>query len=152
MIIDYVSNLSRYKGISAQLDLAIDHLISGELVFEADRAVLDGDDVYVNRQSVALEEAAGCRWEVHYEHLDIHVPLDNTEYIGFLNNADGLTWTDINREADCDFSDDKEEPEIAALKPGMCAVIWPGEPHKPNIGSGLCRKYVAKVRVNFPHD
>lgn len=147
MIVDYVKNLWRYKGISERLDRTMDFLMTCDPASLESRTVLDGENAYVNKQIAALCPEKDGRWESHFRYLDIHVAVDGTHTVGCLNNADGMNWTVVNEKEDYEISDDTFAACKAELLPGMCAIVWPGEPHKPSIGQGKCLKLVAKVKM-----
>ena len=148
MIVDYIKNLGRYKGISSGLDLAIDYLLSDAWEDLSDRMELDGTNVYVMKQHPTLGPIESCKWESHFKYMDIHVAVKGKETLGYLNSADGLSWTDKREQNDCEFSEDQTAFQTVDVLPGMCVLLWPGEPHKPNTGVGEYTKLVVKIRVN----
>jgi len=148
MIADYIKNLNRYKGINANLDRAIDFLLTGDFDSLAASTKLDGDNVYVNKQTVTLTSEQDALWESHFDYMDIHVPLEGVNVVGYLNDESDVEFTDIRRESDAELSRSSVVAKKVELNSGMCAVLWPGEPHKPNLGEGSCLKLVVKVRIN----
>ena len=147
MICDYVKNLGRYKGISANLDKAIEWLLAGGAETLEGKVEIDGSNVYASKSNPALADINERGWENHFAYMDIHVAVKGSETLGFLNNPDTIEWTEIREQGDCELSKDPAAPETVTLKEGMCAIVWPGEPHKPNTGSGEYTKVVVKIKA-----
>lgn len=147
MITDKIQNLHRYMGISSNLDIALNYLMSHDIRNIDEHMEINGNEVYINRQTLTLVSFPERAWENHFSYIDIHVAIEGSEILGYLNDPDSLHWSDVNMEKDCEISRDAVDAPTVSIKPGMCAIVWPGEPHKPNIGEGTYTKLVVKVRT-----
>lgn len=149
MILDYINNIYRYKGINGNLDLAIDFLLSHPVNEICGNVCIRNNEVCIKKQEVVLETLDKRAWENHFHYTDIHVAVSGSETLCFMNDTDSIgTWSQINEEEDYELSYDTTTGNSIYLKPGMFAILWPGEPHKPNIGEGGYTKVIVKVKVN----
>ena len=57
MIIGKLKNISRYKGISKNIDTAIDYILNNDLLaLPKGKTIIDGDNVYVNRDTYVADQ------------------------------------------------------------------------------------------------
>lgn len=148
MIVDYIKNLNRYKGIAPNLDLALDYLMTHDANDVNGKVNILGEDVYLTKQYPELVPYNERGWENHFAYMDIHAAVEGMEVMGVLNSPDLLAWNEIIKERDIEFSNDAVDSQKVRLEPGMCVILWPGEPHKPNTGEGKYTKLVVKVKMN----
>ncbi len=98
----------------------------------------------MRRQGLPREEA---RLESHRKFIDIHVPLEGTERIGWKPAAD-CRAPDGPFDPDRDLGFFHDRPgSIVELRPGMFAVFFPADAHAPLIGEGEILKAVLKIPV-----
>lgn len=148
MIIDKRQNLARYKGINARMDKALDWMLSDGPEKLTGRVDIDGNEVYAMYQTPELGSIDEREWEAHFDYADIHMAVEGSEILGFANSMEGIAWPPRAEGSDTVLTDDGSvNPEICELRPGMCAILWPGEPHKPNTGAGRYAKIVVKIRM-----
>ena len=148
MIVDYIENLKRYKGITPNLDLALDYLMEHDVDAINGKVNILGEEVFLTKQYPNLVPYNERGWENHFAYMDIHVAVEGTEVMGVLNSPDLLGWNEIIKDRDIEFSNDDVDSQKVCLKPGMCVILWPGEPHKPNTGEGKYTKIVVKVKMS----
>lgn len=114
----------------------------------ARRIVLDNDNVFINVADATLIAPEKQKLEVHRAYLDVHIPLTNTEIIGWR----ALSDIDVPPESPFDVAADAalyRSPAAAYLTvhPGEFFMAWPQDAHAPLIGSGTLRKLIAKVKL-----
>ena len=114
----------------------------------AGRIALDGERVFIN-----LDEPEGTTreeqvLEVHRRYIDIHVPLDAVEEVGWkpLEEIEHFRWR-MTRRSTVLFSDDRPR-FYASVRPGEFCIVFPEDGHAPAIAPHPFRKLVAKIRVN----
>lgn len=93
---------------------------------------IDAHD-YANVESPVLRTREDAPLEAHRRYIDIHIPLNNTETIGWAP-TDALTRIVIpgyNAERDIAFYEDKAQTFLD-VQPGQCAVFFPEDAHAPN--------------------
>ena len=85
--------------------------------------------------------------EVHRQYIDIHIPLDGVEVIGWkpLEDCTNLTKP-YDEAADCELYTEPATSYIN-LQPGQFMIVWPEDPHAPIIGEGKLRKLCVKVKL-----
>lgn len=90
---------------------------------------------YANVESLALRAREDAPLEAHRRYIDIHIPLDGPETIGWAP-TDTLTHIvapGYNAEQDIAFYEDKAHTFLD-VQPCQCAVFFPEDAHAPNIG------------------
>ena len=111
-----------------------------------------GDGVFINVEEYAPKEWEKARFESHENMADVQTLLMGDEFIDIMaRGAENELGGEAERfdERDLIFYRSKpEEPTVRFhLKPGMFALILPGEAHQPcmKAGSGYARKMVIKI-------
>lgn len=148
MITDTLQNLSRYRGLHKNLDIAIDwlqHYTVEDL--PNGRTEVAGDAVFINVMDADLREAEGAAFEYHRRYADLQIDLTGSEHWGWAVSG--------NEDKPCDEAFDAgfvTGPEQAGgvLGEGRFALFFPGEPHKPSCctpGCGHVRKAVVKIEM-----
>ncbi len=146
MITDTLKNISLYRGISQNIDTAIDFIEKTDLHALSDgRHVVDGENVYVNVMSPQFKEQN--TWEAHQDYIDIQIALQDGETIQWLPLEDVPGWSAYDAEGDCILSHDNNPGMSIPMKKGQFALFFPKDAHKPALGSGQGHKAVVKVRV-----
>lgn len=147
MIYDKLSNIGIYKGISKNLDLAIDFILTHDLnELPLGKTILDGDNVYINVMDTSAAPIEERRYEIHYHYMDIQIDLKGIERVDTGDRTTVATET-YDKETDvgtvnCD------DLASCILGPGNFIICAAGEPHKPNIQvseNAALKKCVLKV-------
>ena len=111
------------------------------------RIELDGERLFVNNDNPTLRTAEEQTIEVHRRYIDVHIPLDHNEIIGWRATRH---CTDLVSEYEADkdrmFYSDQPTTYIT-LHPGEVCICYPTDGHAPIIGTGSMRKAVAKVLI-----
>lgn len=149
MILDHISNIGTYKGLSSNIDIAIDYLVNTDLTaLEVGKHAIKGDDVYVLIQSYLGKSLEEANCEAHKNYIDIQLVLSGEEYIGYAP-VEGMTVTEP-------YSDAKDrcfvqwQGTLLPLTQGMFAFFFPQDAHMPSVEMtpGLhIQKAVLKIRV-----
>lgn len=83
MIYDSLKNIESYKGISRNLDTAIDFLVKTDLnTLPEGWTDIDGEHVFANVISAVTHELTEESFEIHRNYMDIQIDLQGTEVIG----------------------------------------------------------------------
>lgn len=149
MIYTKKENLTRYLGLSAEMDTAIRYLQSADLrSLVKGRNEIDGSNVFVNRfdyQTMPQEKAI---WEGHIQYADIHVLLSGNEKIG-VTNVNLLTETVRKPEEDfVGFSG--EVMSWFPMTTEDILIVFPEDIHMVKVMDGesvLVEKACFKVKV-----
>ena len=132
MIYDEIRNISRYRGISSNLDVAIDFLEKTDLNnLPLGKTEILGDKVFANVMEAQAKDEKELSFEIHKKYMDIQIDLAGTERIDTGRRVSFDNF-DFDIEKDIGFID---TPFLASctLGPGNFTICMAGEPHKPGI-------------------
>ncbi len=151
MIFDTVSRIGAYRGISKNLDTAIDCIEATDFTGLAEgRYEVDGDNVYYMVQKPALKPREVTKWEVHRRYIDIQLALVPGESIGYAPMAAIDGWQDYQPEKDVQLATSQEPGVALPMGAREFAIFFPWDAHRPtekNGGVGEGHKVVVKVLV-----
>ena len=83
MIVGKLCDLYRYKGIAKNIDTAIDYILTHDLLaLPKGKTVVDGTNVYINRDTYIAKPLEECFFENHENYIDIQIVLKGKEIIG----------------------------------------------------------------------
>lgn len=145
MILDKLANIATYKGISNNLDLAIDFLLHNNLEsLQLGRHAIHGDIVFVTVMTAEL--GLGATWEKHRKYIDKQIPLAQGESIAWAPEDSILDFSFCNAaKGDIQLSRDPQEGLVCPIPQGWFGIYFPTDAHRPGIGQGSTRKAVVKV-------
>lgn len=151
MIYDAIKNAGRYAGLGERFQSAFNYLQSTDLSrMPVGRYAIDGEDVYIMVQEIALKPWREGRWEAHCRYADIQIVIDGHERMGFCA-AEGLNIkTPYEPESDVLFYEEAQGNDCT-LKAGEMMIFFPQDAHRPCMqadeGPACVRKAVVKVRL-----
>lgn len=144
MIYDTLDHVRAYKGISRNLDTALDFLADYTPDTEG-KIEIDGENVYVTLSRPLFRELDDGRWEAHRRYIDIHVDYAEGEAIGVKPLTAVNSWDPYNEAKDCMFSSESGEGTLVRMAKDSFLITFPWDAHKPLLGSGEGKKLVVKV-------
>jgi len=105
------------------------------------------EEIFINIVEFELKNKQEQNIEAHQDYLDIHIPLNREETIGWKKTEECAHETKpYEKKNDCVLFSDA--PDIYfTLKPGQFAVVYPEDAHAPAIGEGIIRKAIVKIRM-----
>lgn len=139
MIYDHLLNLTHYKDINPNLDLAIDYLLSHDLRDLDIGTYHISPEVILMVQSNQLSESFDHIFEYNKKYLDIHYVIEGHEVIK-LGKGDKVEVEEYL--GDIGFIKCSEETSFD-LRDNYIAFFFPKEAHQPN-GMGSLGNYVKK--------
>ena len=147
MIFDHLKYLERYKGLHANLDLAIDFLVKHDVSQDdMGRHEINGDKVFYFIQENTLAQEKSQEFEFHKRYLDLHFLLEGCELIRYGTEIDVLTQA---YDAEVDFASSTAKAAVDTyLTSDNFVAYFPEELHQPNRYAGQgekVRKCVVKV-------
>jgi YhcH/YjgK/YiaL family protein len=148
MIIDSLTGLERYFSLNRHFEKVFKFLRSQPLHELAEgRYAIDGDDAYLTVSVREGKNVDDAKLEVHDSYIDIQMPLEGVETIGWSDRSHCEQLAGQYDEAkDIAFFDDPAEV-FFTLEPMSLAIFFPHDAHAPLIGEGKIKKIVAKLRV-----
>jgi biofilm protein TabA len=110
---------------------------------------IDGTKIYAIVQEYRTAPKDSRPPEAHLKYIDIQYVLEGTDVIGFgLPDAANEIEEDLSDQKDCIFFKNVKDEMDLVLSPGMYAIFFPEEVHRPNCQykeSEKLRKVVVKV-------
>lgn len=151
MIFDTIKNIGCYRGLSANMDRAIETLLTTDFsTLETGRYEIDGDNVFFMIQEPELKEEENALYEAHRKYADIQLALTDGEVILALPHDQIEEWQHFDDNKDIGFSVNSEPGIPLDMKPGCYAIFFPQDAHMPCLRGGdekKCRKVVVKVKL-----
>lgn len=146
MVIDKIENLEKYASLNPLFAQAIEFLKSTDLnAHEIGKVKLQGDDLVVNFAQARPKTKEEAKLETHNRFIDIQIPLDGVEVMGYTSRAD-LPDAEYNAEKDITFYPGLAESYLT-IKPGMFAIFFPEDGHAPGVTPDGVKKVIVKVLV-----
>lgn len=146
MIYDDLSKIVEYKGISKNLDKAIDFIIAGEYKKgNFGKNIIQGEEIFYNypENPTTKDEKDGFL-ETHKRYIDIHVIIDGRENIGYIQRENVKEKGNYNEEGDFVELSGVIEQKIPMDK-SKFLMLFPGEPHMALMKAGENSEVVNKV-------
>lgn len=149
MIFANIKDVLRYRGISENLDLALEHVNPEFLATLGNEPVeLKGRDVYVFKLDLETKPFEACFYETHHDYADIHVVLEGAERMD-IDIPEHLELYEEQPENDvCFFHGNGGQSMI--LTPDQFLVAFPEDGHKTCIAIDEPKpftKVVFKIRL-----
>ena len=154
MIFGYLNNLQdELKHYPEVIQKGLKYLQQHPLTeMELGKYPIDGDKVFAIINSYETEPKAARRLEAHKKYIDIQCIAAGQEMIGCGPLKDGGSITEDKFTSDdvAFFDGVKAETELV-LQPGMFAIYFPWDLHRPNCAAGApqkVRKAIIKIAVS----
>jgi biofilm protein TabA len=114
---------------------------------------IEGSQIFALVQEQQSGPKAERRSEAHVKNIDIQYVVAGTDVIGFgLPDSANEVEEDLLTEKDCVFFKKVQNEMDLVLTPGMYAIFFPEEVHRPNCQFGAnenLRKVVVKIAAEL---
>ena len=152
MIIGKLRDLKRYKGISKNIDTAIDYVLNHDLLtLPKGKTEIDGKNVYVNRDTYVAKPLDECFFENHEHYLDLQIVLKGKELFGFtdISNPSLQVTTPYNSDKDVTKYSAAKDTIYFTLEEGF-ALVFKEDIHlaKCKVNDEIVEKAVIKIRID----
>lgn len=108
---------------------------------------IEGDSVFANIDVAIMRSREEQVLEVHRKYIDIHVPVNCEEVIGW-RTTESLCQVKDEYDVSLDRAFYTDTPnKYYTLHPGEFAIMTPDDAHAPIIGSGTINKICIKVKA-----
>jgi len=117
---------------------------------EPGRIEIDGDNMYINVMELEVKSAEEQVAEKHEKYIDVHYLFSGDEIIGWSPQRQEIAPTKAyDDENDYMLYAPAEDEVLLTMKPGMFAVFYPEDIHRPNMGTAgqRIKKAVVKIKV-----
>lgn len=151
MILDSLHNISRYRGISAAMDAALNYLATLHDAHEPikDRVEIMGDDAFAMLNHLTCTRRP-MRFEFHRKYADIHVPLSGVEQIALCSTSASMPdEAAYDAQKDVGFFD-AAPVNIVSVPAGWFCICFPDDAHVPGYAAERelsIDKLIVKVRA-----
>jgi len=150
MVIDKLSELTKYAHLHPRFEKAMDYIITTNLMsLEPGTVLVDGENIkaiVMEGQCVTAKESLEG-FECHNTYIDIQIVLQGKENVGWRARTNCTQPKgEYSEEKDVMFYADAPTM-FFELQAGMFSIYFPTDVHAPMIGEGAIQKVVMKVRV-----
>lgn len=94
-----------------------------------------GEDIFFTIMELECKDPAEAKAEKHERYIDVHFLLEGTEIIGWSADTPESAAAERNPEQDYTLFEPAAEEERLRLTPGMYAVFFPEDIHRPGLRS-----------------
>lgn len=150
MIIGKLVNLGRYKGLSKNIDTAIDFVNNNDvLAYAPGKYEIDGKNVILNRDTYVAKAMEDCFFENHQEYLDLQIVFKGKEIFGYT------PINDPSLKLTCPYNEIKDVAKYSSengifftLEEGF-ALVYPEDIHlaKCKANDDIVEKAVIKIKI-----
>lgn len=148
MILDHINNIKNYKGISKNMDTAIEYILENELSdLDVGKYAVDEKNVFYMIQEYETKDIEEGNFEAHDKYIDIQYVLNGDELIGYAPRMFLNTAEEYDASKDKIILKGKEERH--RLTEGMFAIYFPEDGHMPSINmvKTTVKKAVFKIKI-----
>jgi biofilm protein TabA len=149
MIIDTISNASKYFSVHPLFEKAFAFIKETDLVGAADgkSEIAEGLKAIFSNSPGKTKEASLAKFECHNKNIDIQLCINGVETIGWKPRGKCVTPNGgYNEEKDVQLYHDGADT-FFQLTNGQFAIFFPEDVHAPMIGEGEIKKLVIKVKI-----
>ncbi|MEI6914603.1 MAG: YhcH/YjgK/YiaL family protein [Armatimonadota bacterium] len=149
MIIDSLSNATKYYSLCPRIEAALRYLAENDLTdAEPGRVDILGDECYALIQKYDTRPPDDCKWEAHIRYIDVQFVAGGVEKMG---------WAPLgSMTMQADYSDTKDQivyqgdGSFITVTEGFFAIFGPSDIHMPCLADGepaSVTKVVVKVMI-----
>ncbi|MCQ2348146.1 MAG: YhcH/YjgK/YiaL family protein [Paludibacteraceae bacterium] len=149
MILDKLENADLYFEVVPRFREFMEFYNANDLEeLPACKLKLQGDDLFVNIMDFTGKEEKDCKMESHRDYIDIQIPVNGDEMMGWKAQEDcQQVASEYNEDKDMALYNDPQTATIMVPK-GHFVVFFPSDGHRPGIAPGKkYRKLIVKTRV-----
>ena len=151
MIIGKLKDLKQYKGLSVNLDKAIDYALSADLLALSEgKHEVDGSEIFVSRQSYIGKPFEETKAENHEVYLDLQILLKGIEKFGYADITNPTLKVTDSYNPDKDVAKYTCEDEtLYTMTESSFAIVYPEDIHRPQVkvNDELIEKAVIKIKI-----
>lgn len=149
MILDKLENADLYYDCVPRFKEFMQFFNNNDLEeLPACKLKIDGDDLFVNIMDFKGKKEADCDMEGHHDYIDIQIPMNEDEVMGWKAQVDcEIIKEEYDEGKDMELYGDKAVTFIT-VPAGYFVVFFPSDAHQPGIAPGKSyRKLIVKTRV-----
>jgi len=145
MIIDFVEKLDRYRGLSPNIELAIECIKTAKLSESPlGNTAVAGSRVRFNHlRYTTAPRGQDSLFEAHREYIDLHIILSGREFMD-VAPVRSLEWVEKMPDKDTVMYRGKSMLRIP-VEVGRFVMLYPGEGHMPRLAADGIDSEVDKI-------
>lgn len=145
MIYGELRELKFYKGISKNLDKAIECIESGAYKNGVPgKNVIDGDELFFNFEEADIRKEEDAFFEGHKKYIDIQLVIEGEELLGYSPRSNVVRTSPWDREKDFEVYEGSVD-HYFLLNNDTFIILFPEEPHMPLLETEKKLKKVKKA-------
>lgn len=147
MIIGKINDLSRYVGMSENLDKAIDYIMNNQFPEQSGTYEIDNENVFMNLVETDAIGNSKIVYETHRKYIDLHIILNGSERICHSHIDDCTPKTEYNEEDDYTLYTAKGKSFF--FETGEFYIVFPEDAHAPGFfnGTDKIKKAIVKIKM-----
>ena len=151
MILDLLTNGSRYRSVHPGLSAGLEYLQTGPWrSLPVGKHPIDGDKLFIIIEHPMGKGREGARLEAHRKYIDIQLCTEGREIIGWSPLVACRHIAEPYQESrDILFFGDRPETWLE-LDGEKFMVLFPDDAHAPLAAVGSLKKAVVKVALDWP--
>ena len=150
MIIGKLVDLYRYKGIAKNIDTAIDYILSHDLLaLPKGKTIVDGDNVFINRDTYIAKDLKDCFFENHEKYMDMQIVLKGKEVFGYTHISNPTLKVTTPYNVDKDVTKYSAEGAVFFTLEEGFALVYTEDVHlaKCKADENIVEKVVVKIKI-----
>ncbi|OYD26835.1 YhcH/YjgK/YiaL family protein [Mycoplasma testudineum] len=151
MIYDKISNISKYKGLNANLDATIKYIEKNDIFNITEPEVIISSGAKLLNMEVTPYKEKDAWFERHGIMADLHVILEDEKlHFEYHDDLDEKIIKEWDSKQDVELFTAKNHRVTFNAKKGEFLLFWPGEAHAPKISDtkSKMKKIVIKIKIN----
>ena len=136
MIVDKIENIGCYEKLVKDSGKIVEFFKKNSLdsIAQAkEKLSVPGTGYSFGPYEIGSGASEEKRWEIHREHIDIHIVLKGKEYIEWLPVEFLKKSAEYKSDLDVEFFADTIKGSSVRLEPGYFCLCLPEDAHKPSI-------------------
>ena len=148
MVLGNLVNTEKYNALHPRFAKAFEAIKQLDFAtLEVGKYEIDGKDIFYLVSAKEGGKIEGAKFEAHDNYIDIQICPEGTEKLGWKPRHKCVEPVDAyNPEKDVTFFKDQPDTYFD-LHAGDFAIFFPEDVHAPQIGEGIIKKIVIKVKI-----
>ena len=146
MILDNIENCQQYYSLHSGIERAFEYIKSVDLAdLPIGKVEIDGKNLFFSIAEMPIKAAEECKLEIHRQYIDIQIPIDGVELMGWKSSTQLSLPVGVYESAkDYQFYNDLPTNYIE-VKPFEFAIFFPSDAHQPGITTVSHKKLIVKI-------
>ena len=150
MIVGKLVDLYRYKGISKNIDTAINYIETHDLLaLPKGKTIVDGDNVFINRDTYIAKPLEECFYENHEKYMDLQIVLKGQELFAYTHISNPTLKVTAPYNSEKDVAKYSCEGGVFFVLEEGFALVFTEDIHlaKCKANDDIVEKVVMKIKI-----